>query len=161
LDAARALGRQDCRAYALGSLAKHLSSEQRSDVLSEALASAIRSIDGIFPAHALKWLAPQLSRQQIDRATSGNKPEWLYDRILNSLAAHLSQKQVTQALEAAKASRDDWFRAQVLASIAQHLSLEQSDEAIAITGAISDKVHRAYSLGSLARCLSPQQLNSA
>ncbi|GAB4560602.1 MAG: hypothetical protein Kow0047_07340 [Anaerolineae bacterium] len=99
------------------------------------------------------WTAPQglaYARQVPD--------PWQRARALASLAPHLPQPLLREALAAAQAISDERCRAQALASLAPRLAgLGHPREALAAAQAISDEYVRAEALASLAPHL-PQPL---
>ncbi len=68
---------------------------------------------------------------------------------LSSIAPHLPETLLSQALEAARGIPDEWHRALALGSIAPHLP-EILPEALEAAQAIPDEWHRAQALGSIA-----------
>jgi hypothetical protein len=117
------------RAHPLGSLASHLSPDQKIPTLAETLVAAKAISDEWDRAQALGLLAPHLSPDQkiqtLAEALAAAKAfgdEGARAQALGSLAPHLSPGQIVDALAAAKAISSEIFRAEVLESLAPHVS---------------------------------------
>lgn len=125
--AATAITDDYARAYALTSLAPHLSPDQLAAALSAA--TAITGHD--YRAQALTGLAPHLHPDQLPTALSATTAITSHGaraHTLTSLAPHLPPNDqlaiLAQALAAATAITDDNLRAQALIHLAPHLPAE-------------------------------------
>ncbi len=162
LDAARSIRNEEYRAYALSTLAPHLPPALREQALAEALA-AVRSIkDDKYRVHVLSSLAPHLLERKREEAMAEalmiaqNLPEKNARgpgspraEALASLAPHLPEGLLSQALDAAQGIRDEWPRTRVLAALAPHLPEELLPQALDAARSIRVEEYRAHVLSAL------------
>jgi len=160
LAAALAIGDERARAFALGSLAPRLSTEQ----IGEAFTAAMAIGDDRERAHALGSLAPYLSAEQVGGALSAVKEigdEGARVQALGLLAPPSLAEQTAEALAAVIAIRDEQDRAQALGDLAPHLAAGPICEALAVAKAIDNEHARAHALQALAPYLSAEQIGEA
>jgi hypothetical protein len=151
-----ALKRNDIRAETLAHLAPFASADQRSGLLSQALA-ALAASNPPFEPSVLGVLAPQLPPDLLAKAldmVTAIQSERERAEALVTLAPNLPVDLIALALTAATALNDDTVRAQALVRLAPHAPAGERqatlERAVAASSGIGRAASRAKVLGQLA-----------
>jgi hypothetical protein len=155
------------RAETLAHLVPYASADQRSGLLSRALA-ALAASNPLFEhsrtTSVLGALAPQLPADLLAKALDmvvAVQPERERAQALVTLAPYLPVDLIALALTAATTLKDDKVRAHALAGLAPHAPSGQRqamlEQAVAAASVTTDAAYRARVLGQLAAHASPEQ----
>ncbi|NEP53784.1 MAG: hypothetical protein F6K65_35285, partial [Moorea sp. SIO3C2] len=146
LEAARAITDESSRARALRELAPHLPQI----LLPQALEAARAITDKSDRANVLSELASQLPKilpEALEMVQAND--EWRRPYALETLAKHLPESLLPQALEVARAITDSSVMARALSGLAPQLP-QILPEALEAARELTDKSRRAYPLSTLA-----------